>query len=92
MFRGECILGKDQTDLSRVGECSYDERSSANYLLCGSKRFSGRRRIASMGRGRTENPIRSTAQNGKDHITVLGRNLGILAFWEQDQCLYGRFQ
>ena len=39
-----------------------------------------------------KNPIRSTAQNGKDHITVLGRNLGILAFWEHDQCLYGRFQ
>ena len=61
-------------------------------LLCRSKHFSGRGRIVVRGKGRIENPIRSTAQTGKDHITVSGWDLGILAFREHDQCLYGRFQ
>jgi transposase len=38
------------------------------------------------------NPIRSTAQNGKDHITTLGWNSRILAFRKYDQCCHGRIQ
>ena len=49
-------------------------------------RFSGRRRIAPMGKGRPANSIRSTAQNGKGHITTLGWNSGIPASRKCGQC------
>ncbi len=45
--------------------------------------------LPAMDKGHTENPIRSTVQNGKDHITTLGWNSGIPAFRKCDKCLYG---
>ena len=56
------------------------------------KCFLYRMRIASAGKDRTVNPIRSTAQNSKDHIAALGWNSRIPTFRKCDQCRHGGIQ
>ena len=49
-------------------------------LLCRSKHFSGRGRIVVRGKGRIENPIRSTAQTGKAILQHWDGFLGFRCF------------